>query len=195
RIELIPYATFGAWGLDPFPMHRESITVDAWLNDEGFRKEYPFICINGSRSYEFFHSENRQQATMREFHPNPLVRISTQTAEEYSMHDGDWIWMENTQGRCMQQVKVDATLNPNYVHAEHGWWFPEQEAAEPNLFGTFNCNVNNLTHSFETGHGGIGGPFKNICCKIYKVEEGDTIPGEQITELGGFKTFTPCEPF
>ena len=30
-------------------------------------------CINGARSYEFFHSEHRQLAqTMREFHPEPL---------------------------------------------------------------------------------------------------------------------------
>ncbi|MDR3052374.1 MAG: molybdopterin-dependent oxidoreductase, partial [Coriobacteriales bacterium] len=69
RIELVPFATFGAWGIEPYATHRESITATKWLEDAAFKKEYPFICINGSRSYEFFHSENRQQKTMREFHP------------------------------------------------------------------------------------------------------------------------------
>jgi anaerobic selenocysteine-containing dehydrogenase len=195
RIELIPHVTFGAWGISEWPEHRDSITMKKWLNDPEFKKEYPFICINGSRSFEFFHSENRQQKTMREFHPDPLVKVSPQTAEEYDLHDGDWLWMENSQGRCKQKVKIDPTLNPRYVHAEHGWWFPETEPAFPNLFGTFDSNINNLTHSYETGPGGIGNPLKNICCKIYKVQEGDKLPGQVITQEGGFKTWTPKESF
>lgn len=43
-----------------------------WTTDEDYRKKYPFTIINGNRSYEFFHSENRQQKTMREFHPGAL---------------------------------------------------------------------------------------------------------------------------
>jgi anaerobic selenocysteine-containing dehydrogenase len=195
RIELVPHVTFGAWGISPYPKHLESVTAEKWLHDPAFRKEYPFICINGSRSYEFFHSENRQQQTMREFHPDPLVKISPQTADEYELHDGDWIWLENSQGRCKQKVKIDSTLNPNYVHAEHGWWFPEAEPAAPSLFGTFDSNINNLTHSYETGPGGIGNPLKNICCKIYKVREGDKLPGVVITQEGGFKTWEPRKSF
>lgn len=198
RIELVPFATFGAWGIDPYATHRESITLDKWLNDPDFKKEYPFICINGSRSYEFFHSENRQQETMREFHPVPLVKVSPQTAEEYDLAEGEWIWMENSEGRCRQKVTIDTSLNPNYVHAEHGWWFPEEEPASPHLYGTFECNINNLTHSFETGPGGIGNPLKSICCKIYKCtdENNAPTPGEVITQLGGFRDdFIACEPF
>jgi anaerobic selenocysteine-containing dehydrogenase len=198
RIELVPYVTFGAWGIPPLAEHVESITATRWLSEPEFKEEYPFICINGSRSYEFFHSENRQQPTMREFHPEPLVKVSTQTAQEYDLHDGDWLWLENAQGRCRQKVKIDPTLNPAYVHAEHGWWFPEQEPAFPYLYGTFECNINNLTHSYETGYGGIGNPLKNICCKIYKwtPENSTPTPGEVITQLGGFRNdFIACEPF
>lgn len=197
RIELIPFATFGAWGIDPYPKHHESVSLTKWLNDPKFKEKYPFICMNGSRSYEFFHSENRQQATMREFHPDPLVRVSTKTAEEYSLADGEWIWLENDQGRCRQKVKVDSVLNPNYIHAEHGWWFPEKEASFPSLYGAFDSNINNLTHSYETGPGGIGNPYKSICCKIYKCTEENSkvTPGEQVLVKGGFRTWEPMNPF
>jgi anaerobic selenocysteine-containing dehydrogenase len=195
RIELVPHVTFGAWGIPEFPKHLESVTMEKYLNDPEFRKEYPFICLNGTRSYEFFHSENRQQKTMREFHPDPLVKVSSQTAEEYDLHEGDWIWLENAQGRCKQKVTVDSTLNPMYVHAEHGWWFPEAEPAAPSLFGTFDSNINNLTHSYETGPGGIGLPMKSIACKIYKVQEGDKLPGVVVTQEGGFKNWEPRKPF
>ncbi len=198
RVELVPYAVFGAWGIPPLAEHIESITATRWLHDQEYRKEYPFICINGSRSYEFFHSENRQQATMREFHPWPLVKVSTQTAAEYDLTEGEWIWLENTEGRCRQKVTIDPMLDPHYVHAEHGWWFPEQEPSFPHLYGTFECNINNLTHSFETGYGGIGNPLKSICCKIYKCTEdvSEPTPSEVVTELGGFRNdYVACEPF
>ena len=84
RIELIS-PTFQAWGIDPWPKHYESVAQSMWTTDEEYRKEYPFTIINGNRSYEFFHSENRQQKTMREFHPVPYVQVSKQTAEEYGL--------------------------------------------------------------------------------------------------------------
>ena len=198
RIELVPFATFGAWGIDPWPKHHESIHSVKWLEDPEFRAEYPFICVNGSRSYEYFHSENRQQATMREFHPDPIVKVSAQTAEEYDIHEGDWIWLENSEGRCRQKAHIDPTLNPNYVYAEHGWWYPEQEPAFPNLFGMWDVNINNLTASYETGPGGIGCPFKSIVCKIYKCAPDNMAPapGEVVTQLGGFRDdYVAGEPY
>ena len=198
RIELVPYATFGAWGIPPLAEHVESLSAKRWLTDPQFKKEYPFICINGSRSYEFFHSENRQQATMREFHPMPLVKVSPQTAEEYGLAEGEWIWIENTEGRCRQKVTIDPTLNPRYIHAEHGWWFPEPEPAFPHLYGAFECNINNLTASYETGHGGIGNPLKSIVCKIYKCTDDvdEPTPGEVVTKLGGFRSdYVAGQPF
>ena len=198
RIELVPYATFGAWGIDPWPKHHESIHSVKWLEDEEFRKEYPFICVNGSRSYEFFHSENRQQATMLEFHPDPVVNISTQTAEEYGINEGEWIWLENSEGRCMQKAHINPVLSPNYVYAEHGWWYPEKEPAFPSLFGMWEVNINNLTASYETGPGGIGCPFKSIVCRIYKVteENAEPTPGEKVTQQGGFRNdYVAGEPY
>lgn len=191
RIELIP-PTFQVWGIDPFPKHYEGKVQARWLADSEFRAEFPFTVINGNRSYEFFHSEHRQQKTMREFHPVPYVQVSAKTAEEYDLHDGEWVWLENDIGRCMQCVKVNPALSSNYVVAEHGWWFPESDGSAPHLFGAFDCNINNLTHSYETGEGGIGAPFKSIVCKLYKVREGDVMPGEQVTQRGGFRSgFVP----
>ncbi len=191
RIELIA-PTYQAWGIDPFPKHYESVAQEQWISDEEYREKYPFTIINGSRSYEFFHSENRQQKTMREFHPVPYVQVSKQTAEEYNLADGEWIWIENHVGRCKQCVKINPALQPEYIIAEHGWWFPEGDGNAPSLFGSFDCNINNLTYSYETGEGGIGAPFKSIVGRIYKVQEGDTLPSVQILEKGGFREVPPA---
>jgi len=198
RIELIPYATFGAWGIDPWPRHHESIHDVMAREDPEFAAKYPLTCINGSRSYEFFHSENRQQKTMREFHPLPIVQIPPKVAEEQDIHDGEWVWIESSEGRCRQVAKIDHTLKDNYIHAEHGWWFPEQEPAFPNLYGMFDVNINTITACYETGPGGIGSPFKSVRVRVYKCTEENLLPtgGQVVTEQGGWRDdYVAGEPY
>ncbi|NTW29242.1 MAG: molybdopterin-dependent oxidoreductase [Coriobacteriia bacterium] len=189
RFELWSYG-YVHWGVDPMPYHIEP--KDGPANPEMF-KDYPIIATCGGRSYEFFHSENRQLPTMREFHPDPLVMINPSTAAEYDISEGDWIWIESPHGRFRQKATLFVGIKPGVVHAEHGWWFPEKEAAEPVLFGTFDSNPNNLTKAFETGQGGIGSGIKSFLVRVYKCQEGDTMPGEQVTRLGGFGDYVRGE--
>jgi anaerobic selenocysteine-containing dehydrogenase len=193
RIELIP-PLYERWGIDPYPTHYESAMAKQWLADEEFRKEYPLVFINGSRSYEFFHSEHKQAPTMREFHPDPIVKINPELAAEHGIKDGDWVWMENPNGRCKQKAQLFAGIDRRFVSCEHGWWFPEEEGAEPTLFRTFDSNPNNLLMCYETGSAGVGAPAKGLFCKIYKVQEGDVSPTEQVVLHGGFREYEPGMP-
>ena len=189
RVELAPL-TYKMWNLRPTPFHEEP--PEGPISTPELMKEYPLIVTTGGRSFEFFHSEHRQLPTSREFHPQPLVTINPKTAAEYGIKDGDWVWVENEGARYKQKAKLFAGIAPGVIHAEHAWWFPETEGAEPNLFGTFDSNPNNLTRPFVAGQGGIGSPIKSGICKIYKYEEGDVESSEQVVENGGFgRTYTP----
>ena len=192
RIELIP-SIFDAWGIPPYPVYTPA--PETWETTPEIMEELPFYMISGSRSYEFFHTEHRMAATMREFHPEPRVKISPASAAKYGIADGDWIWMENKEGRCMQMVQIFEGMPDDVLSAEHGWWKPEEEGAAPHLYGCFDYNVNNLTRNFQAGPGGIGSPIKCTRCRIYKVQEGDIMPGKQITELGGWRDdYQPMQP-
>lgn len=57
------------------------------------------------------------------------------------------------------------------MRADHGWWFPEKDAAEPSLYGVFDSNINNLLPQCENGVTGYGAPYKNQLCKVYKCTE------------------------
>jgi len=177
------------WGVDPMPYHIEP--KDGPIANPEMYKDYPLIATSGGRSYEFFHSEHRQLPTMREFHPDPLVQIHPKTAAEYDIKDGDWVWIESPHGRCRQKAQLFVGIKPGTVHAEHAWWFPEQEAAEPSLFGTFDSNINCMTKNFETGQGGIGSGIKSFLVRIYKCQEGDKMPGVVVTREGGFGDYIP----
>ena len=94
--------------------------------------------------------------------------VNPADAERYGVEDGQWVWIENDHGRFRQVCKVTPRVAPGVVHAEHGWWFPEQEASEPSLFGTFDSNPNNCTRAFETGEGGIGSAIKSMNRYTYR---------------------------
>jgi len=187
KVELAPLM-FIEWGLDPLPFHLEP--PESPVSTPELFKEYPIILSTGQRAYEFFHSEHRQMPTMREFHPDPIVEIHPETAKQYDINQGDWIWIENKRGRCKHKANLTVRVKPGVIHAEHAWWFPEKEGAEPSLFGSFDSNINNLTMTCVTGPGDLGAPNKGLLCKIYKVIPGvndQVSPTEQVVKLGGFK--------
>jgi anaerobic selenocysteine-containing dehydrogenase len=186
KIELY-CTTLEAFGNDPLPYYEEP--PESPVSTPELFKQYPLVLTTGHRSFEWFHSEQRQQKTMREFHPNPLVDMHPDTAEKYGVKNGEWCWIENKRGRCRMIANVDISMQPGVINAEHGWWFPEQEGAEPSLFGVFDSNSNNLTTQCVTGETGYGAPYKNTLAKIYPCTEENSkiLPGEQVTRLGGFK--------
>ena len=178
---------FDAYGLDPLPYYEEP-PVSPYSTPDAF-KEYPFILITGVRSQEFFHSEWRQPETIsRELHPNPLFEIHPDAAAELGINEGQWCWIENSMGRFKQVAKFNCTLDKHVLSAEHGWWFPEKEAAEPSLFGTFDTNCNNTIPQCENGTTGYGAPIKCGIAKVYPVTpENDTPelqPSYQVSTTG-----------
>ncbi|MFC1995902.1 molybdopterin-dependent oxidoreductase, partial [Chloroflexota bacterium] len=159
---------FEAAGLDPLPYYEEPLESPSTLE---LAKEYPLVLTTGARTWGFFHSEHRQIPEMRELNPVPVMEIHPATAQPLGIRNGDWVWIENSHGRCKQMAKLTPTIDPRVVHAQHGWWFPEKPGPEPSLFGVWESNPNLLTPWGAVGPSGYGAPLKNQICKVYKVKE------------------------
>ena len=171
---------FDSWGVDALPYYEEPPTSPVATPE--LAEEYPLVLTTGKRSFEFFHSEWRQaNTTSRELHPVPYFDIHPDTAAKYGLHEGEWAWIENQMGKCRQVVRLNATLDERVVSTEHGWWFPEQEAAEPSLFGVFDCNPNNLIPMCENGDSGYGAPIKCGMAKVYPCTPENSAPEDQPT--------------
>ncbi|MDR2673088.1 MAG: molybdopterin-dependent oxidoreductase [Coriobacteriales bacterium] len=180
---------YDSWGDDPLPFYEEPPT-SPYSTPEMFKK-YPLVLTTGKRSFEFFHSEWRQaETTSRELHPFPRFEIHPETARTYGVAEGEWAWIENHLGRFRQIAHFNETLDPRVISTEHGWWFPEKEAAEPSLFGVFDCNPNNAIPMNENGASGYGAPIKCGIAKVYPVTpENSTAemqPTYQVTREGGY---------
>jgi anaerobic selenocysteine-containing dehydrogenase len=155
------------WNLEPLPHYEEPPFTPYSRPD--LAKEYPLILSTGRRSFAFFNAEHRMIPWLRELDPDPTVEIHPDTAKKLDIADGQWVWIENWLGRQQFKAKLTLAVLPQMVMAAHGWWFPEQEGAEPSLFGAWKSNINQLIPMGYQGKDGLGAPIKNLLCRVYKV--------------------------
>lgn len=131
-------------------------------------KEYPLTMTTGARYYASFHSEHRQLPSLRDLVPDPWLEIHPDTAAKLGIKDGDEVTIENPWGIAHEIAKVTPVVRPDVVGAAHGWWFPEQDGEEPNLFGVWKSNINSLVPHRVLGKMGFGAPYKQLPVKVYK---------------------------
>ena len=190
RVELYS-SLFANIGYDPLPYIEEPGVGP--VTTPKLYEEYPLIMITGARTTSFFHSEHRQVPYLRQLTPDPWVQIHPRTAEKYGISEGDWVWLENkvrksdrsiTEStrnpipqdlddggiwevrRARQRARVTYEVAEYEVAAQHGWWFPEQDGAEPNLFGLRQSFINQLLKN-KPGQTGFGADLKCTLCKVY----------------------------
>ncbi len=163
------YSTFREEGdLEPVPHHEEPPFTPQSRPD--LAKDYPLILSSGRRSPAFFHSEHRMIPWLRNIDPDPLVEINPETAKKYGIGNGEWVWLENWQGKAKFKAKLTLVVPEWMVMATHGWWLPEKEGKEPSLYGVRDHNINNLLPMNAQGKDGMGAPIKHSMCRIYKAD-------------------------
>jgi anaerobic selenocysteine-containing dehydrogenase len=152
------------WGFDPLPTYKEP--PETAYSAPQLVSEYPFL-LTSSRCAHYRHSGGRQIASLRGAHPEPLIHIHPQAAQNLAVGDGDWVYVETKRGKMKQKVTLSADIDPRVVVAEYGWWFPEDGLAT--LYGWEKSNINMLTDdqppfNRETGATNMRG----MLCRVYK---------------------------
>ncbi len=168
RVELWSTA-YNQFGEDPLPYYIEPEFSP--VSKPELAEEYPLILTTGARTTAFFHSEHRQIPYLRELNPNPLLEINPITAQAKGIADGQWVRVWNMFGEALMKAKVTETVDEKTVHGQHGWWFPEESGDEPNLYGTFRSQINNLCPNGHMGKLGFGAPNKCLICNVEPVSE------------------------
>ncbi|KXA95101.1 hypothetical protein AKJ37_07055, partial [candidate division MSBL1 archaeon SCGC-AAA259I09] len=155
-------------GYDPLPHYEEP--PESPISSPEKAEEYPYILIAGSRFRYMFHSEYRELESLRKIYPDPEVEINPSTAAEEEIKEGDWVWIETPRGKIKQKAKITEKVHPSMINAQHGWWFPEKDSEEPELFGAFESNINVCTDDEKGRSPEIGSwPLSSLLCKIEPV--------------------------
>ncbi|MDD6023183.1 MAG: molybdopterin-dependent oxidoreductase [Oscillospiraceae bacterium] len=163
KIEL--YSTImEEFGFDPLPDYREP--PESPLSTPELLNEYPLILTTGTRINAFFLSEQRQVPSLRKQNPYPIATLHPDTASQYGIADGDWIFIETKRGRITQKARVTPNLKPGVVNCQIGWWIPE--ATEKPFFGAFEVNANVLT-TMEPPFDPCMGTYqlRGMLCRVY----------------------------
>ena len=167
KVELFS-TVYESYGLDPLPHHKEPI--ESPLSTPEIYQQYPFILITGRRSGVFFHSEHRQIPWLREIEPEPTVEIHPETAKALGINQGDWVLIEGVRGKFKRKADLTRLIHPRMVHALHGWWLPETDGRDPDLYGVWDLNANLLIPMGCQSSSGFGGvPTKTMLCRIKKL--------------------------
>lgn len=141
------------------------------LSHEEIMEKYPFILSTGARRFTSFHSEHREVAVLREIDPNPLLEMNPKDAKKLGISDGQWVRIWNQYGQAKYKASLTQKVREGHVEAQHGWWFPEQDGSEPNLFGVFQSNCNDLVPEHHNNNLGLGAPYKCNCCNVEPIDE------------------------
>jgi anaerobic selenocysteine-containing dehydrogenase len=162
---------YESWGLDPLPFYAEP--PQSPVSTPELYKKYPLIMITGARSSLFFHSEHRQIPWLREKEPDPFVEIHPETAKRYGVYDGEWIYLENDMGRVKRKARLTPVVKPDHIQTLHGWWMPEMKGPEPDLFGMWDYQINQLIPGPQYSKSGFGGgQYKTTLVRLAKIAEG-----------------------
>ncbi|MBQ6586362.1 MAG: molybdopterin-dependent oxidoreductase, partial [Coriobacteriales bacterium] len=145
--------------------------------------EYPLLMTTGSRQPVYFHSEHRQLPWCREQWPVPRVEMHPDDAKELGLEQGDWVWIENANGRVREVVDFYYGIAKGTVNANHQWWFPENVG--PDL-GYDLCNINIINYKDDKDPVCGAATLRAFPCKIYKATPenspyNDPIPRDPVT--------------
>ena len=72
-------------------------------------------------------------------------------------------------GEARYKAEITPVLKPGIINTAHGWWYPEQDGEEPNLFGVWKSNTNSLIPHQNIGKLGFGAPYKGVMCNMKRV--------------------------
>ena len=156
---------FAQLGYDPLPFYTEP--PESPVSSPELLDDYPLILITGARQIEYFCSEGRQVATLRDQRPDPEIEIHPETAARYGVADGRWVWLETPRKpgeRVRLKVKLTEGIDPRVVSAAYGWWFPEKPGPE---HGCFDSNVNvvlTMDPPWEEICGSV--PLRGTLCRV-----------------------------
>ena len=135
KIEI--YATaFANAGFPPIPQFESNELINT---------DYP-LTLTFFRDIHFCDQQHRNIPRLRRAVPEPFVEIHPSTAEAKGITDGDWITLENANGKVKLKAKFNDSLHPNVVATVYGWWqgLPRTKIERPRPIQSEWCECEHL---------------------------------------------------
>jgi anaerobic selenocysteine-containing dehydrogenase len=83
--------------------------------------EFPLV-LTCAKSLRFCESQHRQIVELRRSAPDPQVELHPDTAATRGISTGDWVRISTPNGAVRARAKLNSSIDPGVVCAQHGWW-------------------------------------------------------------------------
>lgn len=164
KVELYS-ATLAAHGYEPLPAFEEPLISPRSRPDLADR--YPLI-LSSAKSLFFCETQHRQVAALRKSAPDPLVEMHPSTAETRGIKAGDWVSLETPLGSVRARAKLNASLDPQVVFGQHGWWDACDELGLPGYppYGPDSANLNLVLPQTPSDPISGSSPMRASVCQV-----------------------------
>ncbi len=164
KVELYS-TTLAAHGYEPLPVFEEPLISPRSRPDLADR--YPLV-LSCAKSLFFCETQHRQVVALRKSAPDPLVELHPSTAETRGIKAGDWVSLETPQGSVRARAKLNASLDPQVVFGQHGWWEACDELGMPGYppFGPDSANLNLVLPQTPSDPISGSSPMRASVCEV-----------------------------
>ncbi len=162
-------------GYPPLPEHVEPGMGPAARPD--LLERYPLI-LTCSKHGLFCESQHRALPSLRRLALDPEVELHPDAAAARGIEAGAWVRLETPEGSMRARARLDASLDPGVVSAQHGWWQACSEIGAPG-YDPFDADGANLNRIIGRGvvdpiSGSV--PHRAYLCQVHR-SDGD-VPEE-----------------
>ncbi len=169
RIELYSETLLAA-GYDALPRFVEPLMSPRSRPE--LAERYPLV-LTTAKPLWFCESQHRGVPSLRRRAPDPQVEMHPRTARARGIDAGDWVRIRTPAGSVKARAKLERTLDPEVVCAQHGWWQACEEVDAPGLdpFGPEGANLNLLIRHEPSDPIGGSVPHRAWVCEVAPLDE------------------------
>jgi anaerobic selenocysteine-containing dehydrogenase len=133
-------------------------------------ERYPLI-LTCAKSLWYCETQHRNMASLRSRMPDPQVELHPHTARARGIAAGDWVRLETPHGSIRARAKLTATLDPQVVCGQHGWWqaCPELDLPSYPPIGPGSANLNAVLRQQPSDPISGSSPLRASVCNVTRL--------------------------
>ncbi|MGH2722081.1 MAG: molybdopterin-containing oxidoreductase family protein [Actinomycetota bacterium] len=161
-------------GYAPLPRFEEPRTSPRSRPD--LAQRFPLV-LTCAKSLWFCETQHRNVASLRRRMPDPQVELHPDTARDRGIAAGGWVRLETPHGSVLARAKLNPSLDPQVVCAQHGWWQACSELDLPGYppLGPGSANLNAVLRQQPSDPISGSSPLRSSVCNV-----GPTAPPQPV---------------
>jgi anaerobic selenocysteine-containing dehydrogenase len=152
-------------GYPPLPQFEEPETSPRSRPD--LAERFPLV-LTCAKSLWFCETQHRSVTTLRAKVPDPQVELHPDAAAARGIAAGDWVRIETPLGGIRSRAKLNASLDPQVVCGQHGWWEACAELGLPGYppYGPGSANLNLVLDQVPSDPISGSAPLRSSVCEV-----------------------------